>query len=874
MIKDEIAAIVLAAGEGKRMKPLGANVYKVMLPVCGKPVLAHVMDNVLEAGIKKVFLVVSQGKDREIKKYFRRKWHGVDIEYVYQDKPLGPADAISRVLAKIKSEYFLVQYGDSLADCNIAKQLIAALAFNNGIDGVAATHKVSEPSRHGVVHWRNGQVAEIIEKPLAEKAPSSDAVMGTFILKTEVYRKAVKDKKFIYGKELFPVQYILDLGCKILNWHFGGRSVDVGKPKDLFSAGQLLAKSSIKCIAFDADNTLYNTHKISKFADIEAFKILSAKTGIAKDKIYGDWQKIVADLCDSKVPEKRTRLYSYNLLLSKLGQDKNMLDKMYQDFTKSLVGRIRPLGNIKEILGNLGQTKIVFTEDVKSLTILKLKSCGLYTFFEGIATSDAVGVMKPSKKYYESLLSKYRPEEILVVGDDWQKDLEIPAALGMQVLFIEREEDFNQLLKLGVQPLKIHIMGMAGAGATAVAAIAQSYGFRVSGCDLVGESAYTWGLPLKVQKGHNPVHLKDIDLLVVSPAVVRYDHKNEEVLAAKNANIPIMTWQEFQGRFLQKDKFVIAVCGAYGKSTTTAMISQILVDAGFDPICEIGAVVFAWGKNFRVGKSSYYVCEADEYNNNFLNYEPDVALVLNIGWDHPDFFKKRADVIDSYKKFILKIKKNGVLLTKEEPELIKFAQNIRPDIKIVKIESFGDTKLSIIGGFRRENADAALTLAKIFGLDLEKSKLSLKNFSGVKRRLEFKGEINGVKVYDDYAVQPYTVLATANALFKKFSDKRIVLVFEPHTFSRIETFFDEFVLNLKNTKIDRVLITNIYAAREKGDEQNLSLKLTEAIGSKAKYTGTLSQTAVYLRQNLADYDIILSMGAGNIYKIYDLLGGK
>ncbi|OGD92119.1 hypothetical protein A3E14_01800 [Candidatus Curtissbacteria bacterium RIFCSPHIGHO2_12_FULL_41_13] len=426
------------------------------------------------------------------------------------------------------------------------------------------------------------------------------------------------------------------------------------------------------------------------------------------------------------------------------------------------------------------------------------------------------------------------------------------------------------------RPVKIHIMGIAGAGASAVAGIAKAYGFEVTGCDIVPDSPYVKYLNIKIKKGHNPSHLKSIDMLVISPAVLKLNPDNQELSEARSKNIPTLTWQEFQGRYLQKGKVVITVAGAYGKSTTCAIISKILEDAGCDPTCEIGAKVLSWKKNFRIGKSKYYVCEADEYNDNFLNYQSDIAVILNIAWDHPDYFKTQESVAGSYREFIKKIRPNGTLVIGSDPKLNQLIMVSKTpkkgsDPKVIKIQDFGNVPLSIIGDFRRENANAALTVAKTLNLDLNLAKRSIKNFKGLGRRLEFKGQIGKVKVYDDYAVQPYTVLSTANALKEKFKNKKVVLVFEPHTFSRIKTFFDDFVESLKNTIVDRALICDIYAARERGDNKILAGKLASSIGFKAKYTGSLDQTVEYLKSNLEEFDVILSMGAGNIYKIYDML---
>ena len=419
---------------------------------------------------------------------------------------------------------------------------------------------------------------------------------------------------------------------------------------------------------------------------------------------------------------------------------------------------------------------------------------------------------------------------------------------------------------------RIHIMGIGGAGAAAVAGIAKTYGFTVSGCDLDPSSPYTKAITqIRIKKGHGSSHLEDIGMLVVSPAVLKLDPQNKEVLGAKKLGIPIYTWQEFQGKFLQKDKFVIAIAGAYGKSTTTAMISKILEEAGFDPTCEVGATVLDWQRNFRVGGSKYYICEADEYNDNFLSYYPNIAVVLNIDWDHPDYFKSKDQVFNSYKKFVSQIKNKGYLVINNDPQLVKLSKCVSAGVNVVKISDLGLLNLSIIGDFRRENANMTLTVAKILGLNFKKAKRSIELFKGTARRLEYKGEINSVKFYDDYAVQPYTILTTANALCEKFKGQRVALVFEPHTFSRVRIFFEDFIKSLKNVKVNKIFITNVYAAREKGDKVKLAKELTKAIGHRAKFSGSLGSTAKHLTANLNQFDVILSMGAGDVYKLWDLV---
>jgi len=518
------------------------------------------------------------------------------------------------------------------------------------------------------------------------------------------------------------------------------------------------------------------------------------------------------------------------------------------------------------IIRDKGQIVDIVEEKDATDSIRKIKevNVGIYVFDKGFLAQNLTKV-KPSPVSGE----KYLVDLVKIAAKTGEKTRTYALKDTDQWFMIDTPND----LKLASQKLakRVHIMGIAGAGASAVAQIAKGNGYKVSGCDINSRSSYLKGPKLEIKKGHDSSHIHNIGMLIVSPAIIKYDPKNGELKEAKRQKIPVVTWQQFQGQILQKNKFVIAVAGAYGKSTTTALLSQILIDAGLDPTCEIGATVLSWGTNYKVGNSKYYVCEADEYNDNFLNYNPDIAVVLSMSWDHPDYFKTKEKVFDSFEQFINKIKNNGVLVIAQDPSLEKLAKLARSDIKIAIIRNYDNYKLSIIGDFRRENANAALTVAKILEINSLLAMQSIQNFSGVARRLEFKGKVDNVRVYDDYAVQPYTVLTTANALKEKFKNSKVVLVFEPHTFSRINIFFDDFVKNLKKCRIDKILITEVYPAREKGNKKEVAAKLAKAIGHKATFTGSIIDTANYLKKSLKAYDVICSMGAGNAYKLYDTL---
>src|SRR3989344_5976868 len=197
---------------------------------------------------------------------------------------------------------------------------------------------------------------------------------------------------------------------------------------------------------------------------------------------------------------------------------------------------------------------------------------------------------------------------------------------------------------------KVHFLGIGGSGASAAAAIAQHTGFEVTGCDLDISNEFTTPFSLdQLLKGHSASHLKggNVNILAVTPAIYSLDPTNEELMEAKRLGIEVLTWQEFMGKYFMEGKFVIAVSGTHGKTTTTAMIAKILEDAGLDPTVELGSIVPRWGTNYRVGKGKpalsgaegYFVIEADEFNDNFLHLKPDITVVTNIEMDHPEYFK-------------------------------------------------------------------------------------------------------------------------------------------------------------------------------------------------------------------------------------------
>ncbi|GCE18105.1 Mur ligase domain-containing protein [Dictyobacter kobayashii] len=208
---------------------------------------------------------------------------------------------------------------------------------------------------------------------------------------------------------------------------------------------------------------------------------------------------------------------------------------------------------------------------------------------------------------------------------------------------------------------RLHFMGIGGQGISAVAQMAQAAGDSVTGCDQ-RESATVHALRkagIAIQIGHSAEHLNDVDTLVISPAVPALDPQNPELLAARERGLPIVTWQEILGD-LMLDKCVLSISGVHGKGTTTAMLSLMLVDAGLDPTCEIGAVVPRFGANYRLGKSSYFVNEADEFNHNFWHYHPRLVIVTSIEFEHPEFFADYEAFLAAFEHFIRGMDMQGI----------------------------------------------------------------------------------------------------------------------------------------------------------------------------------------------------------------------
>jgi UDP-N-acetylmuramate--alanine ligase len=418
---------------------------------------------------------------------------------------------------------------------------------------------------------------------------------------------------------------------------------------------------------------------------------------------------------------------------------------------------------------------------------------------------------------------------------------------------------------------KVFIIGIGGVGISAVARMLLEKSVEVYGSD-ISSSAYTEDLK------KNGAHIiigqdfefipNDADLVIYSIAIMHYD--KELFAKLKNSNFNISSYPEML-KEISKDKFTIAISGTHGKTTTTAMIAKMLIDAGFDPTVIVGSILKETNTNYISGKSKYLVVEACEYERSFLNLHPNIIVITNIETDHLDYYKDLSDIQNAFRDFIDQIDLFGnVICNKTHMSLLPVLKNQK--VEITDYTQYIDSlpALSYPGEHNRQNGASAKAVGVILGIPEEKINESLKSFSGTARRLEKKGVTkDGTIVYDDYAHHPTEVRASLQALREMFPTKKLNIVFQPHLYSRTKALFDDFVTAFDDA--DRVGFLPIYFAREDPDPSVSSEKLSDEI-SRHKIGVTsivnFADAPEYLRSlNLGANDVLVTMGAGEAYKV-------
>lgn len=410
-----------------------------------------------------------------------------------------------------------------------------------------------------------------------------------------------------------------------------------------------------------------------------------------------------------------------------------------------------------------------------------------------------------------------------------------------------------------------HFIGIGGIGMSAIARMFFLEGKKITGSDLA-QSMVTgelekFGINIFYKQEAENI-FPDIDVVVYTPAIAE---NNPELMRARELGIPTFSYPEMLG-IISKEKYTIAVSGTHGKTTTTAMIAKVMIDAGLDPTVIVGSFLKDQKSNFVAGKSKYLVVEACEYKRSFLNLHPNILVITNIDEDHLDYYKDIEDIQSAFKELASRLATDDHLVCfPDDKNLSAVVAGVNCVVDDCSILNSGE-KITLAGEHNKKNARTALSVAKTLGIDEEKAVTSLNAFSGTWRRFEYKGKTkNGATVYDDYAHHPTEIKATLSMAREMFSDKKITAVFQPHLYSRTKDHLNDFAGAFE--KADSVLLAPIYAAREVFDASISSEIVAEKVrslhGGKVESYENFEQISLEL-SHLSENDVIVIMGAGDI----------
>jgi UDP-N-acetylmuramate--alanine ligase len=440
-------------------------------------------------------------------------------------------------------------------------------------------------------------------------------------------------------------------------------------------------------------------------------------------------------------------------------------------------------------------------------------------------------------------------------------------------------------MKIDFSKIKtVHFFGIGGIGLSAIArmfllegpSISLGVNKKVSGSD-VSDSEIISGLKelgAKISIGQSIADVPEgTDLIIYSGAITVADPRLFEEI--KKLKIPSISYAEALG-LISKDKKTIAVSGTHGKTTTTAMIAKILIDAGLEPSVIIGSLIKdpLSGKavNFIKGEGKYLVVEADEYQRSFLNLQSHILVITNIDSDHLDYYKDLADIQSAFAELAAKVPRSGVVVTNfSNANISSVIETARASVLDYHSADISGLNLKFPGEHNRENARAALTVSDFLGVPRTKAIKSLNEFEGAWRRFEYLGKTkNGVSVYDDYAHNPQKVRAVLSGAREMFPKKRIVAVFQPHLYSRTKSLFEEFSNSFNDA--DEVIFLPIFPAREKFDPSISSEMLSSEVAKKfpgktVRHMAKFEEAAEYLKKISNKEAVIMTIGAGDVYKI-------
>lgn len=462
-------------------------------------------------------------------------------------------------------------------------------------------------------------------------------------------------------------------------------------------------------------------------------------------------------------------------------------------------------------------------------------------------------------------------------------------------------KEISQMYQINYdQPVHVHFIGIGGISMSGLAAILLKEQFTVSGSDAKESPLTDWltGLGASIQYGQCASNICDGIDVVVYTAAIHPD--NPEFAEAVRRNIPMLSRAQLLGQLMRNYKTSIAVAGTHGKTTTTSMLTHILLEGELDPTISVGGILKTIGGNVRIGSSDTFLTEACEYTNSFLEFYPQIGIILNIDADHLDFFKDLDDIRHSFRLFAEQISKDGALIINADiPNLSELteglscriitfgtdsgnytASNIRYDDRgfasfelIHDGNTAGQYTLSVPGEHNVSNALAALAVGDLLQLSQDQMAHGLSSFSGTDRRFQKKGEIGGVTIIDDYAHHPTEIKATLHAA-AKCPCNTVWCVFQPHTYTRTKALMDEFADAL--SLADKVVLADIYAARETdnlGISSDILRGKLAALGTEAWYFPTFDEIETFLLENCSPGDLLITMGAGDVVKIGENLLG-
>ena len=447
----------------------------------------------------------------------------------------------------------------------------------------------------------------------------------------------------------------------------------------------------------------------------------------------------------------------------------------------------------------------------------------------------------------------------------------------------------------------IHCIGIGGVGLSAIAEVLLSKGHTLSGSDMK-ENEHTERLKTKgatIYIGHSAEHVNGSDLIVYSAAV---SPDNPELVLAEASGIPIATRAEALGALMQSHSKSIAVSGTHGKTTTTSMVSLILSDSGLSPTILVGGNLSELGGNVKVGSGDYFVTEACEYMDNFLSLLPHIEIILNIDSDHLDYFKDIDHIVNSFERFAALVPKDGTviayganpfvsaLITDLTCHVITFGFDEQCDyyaknivFNVQGMPSFDlcskgsvlhHLQLAVPGEHNIANALAAAACCHSLGVSAERIATTLEAFTGTQRRFDIIGRTkNDVCIVDDYAHHPTEIRATLSAA-ANVPHNKVWCLFQPHTYTRTMALFDEFADAFQDA--DKVILTDIYAAREKNIYKISSKQLAAEIKKKhpnkeVSFIADFQEIANFVSNNAEPKDLVITMGAGDIYKVAEIL---